>query len=236
MGELEDAFGPGQVLEPVLAQVLDRGAAGKGVLICDPSLAGADAATTAKVLAAAIRKVGFDLVIAGVESTDGSTGVVPQMVAASVLGMSGLACLSFNGNKLLTTGGGGMVVTNDEQIAKRAQYLSTQAKDDPIRYVHEEIGFNYRLTNVQAAIGVAQMERIDMFLQTKRAIAERYGLQKSVAPVRGMRALRKRDMVHNDYVPAMEIDPETYEVRADGMLLTCEAAQVLPMAQRYFLF
>ena len=67
-------------------------------------------------------------------------------------------------------------------------------------------------------------------------VAARYGLQKTVVPVRGIRALRKRDMVHNDYVPNMEIDPETYEVRADGMLLTCDAAQVLPMAQRYFLF
>ena len=106
------------------------------------------------------------------------------------VGMSGLACLSFNGNKLLTTGGGGMVVTNDEQIAKRAQYLSTQAKDDPIRYVHEEIGFNYRLTNVQAAIGVAQMERIDMFLQTKRAIAERYA--RGLANIPGVTLPRQR--------------------------------------------
>src|SRR5438045_3298303 len=67
-------------------------------------------------------------------------------------------------------------------------------------------------------------------------VAARSGLQKTVVAVRGIRALRKRDMVHNDYVPHMEIDPETYEVRADGMLLTCDAAQVLPMAQRYFLF
>jgi urease subunit alpha len=64
----------------------------------------------------------------------------------------------------------------------------------------------------------------------------RYELQKSLVAVRGIRGLRKRDMVHNDYLPNMEIDAETYEVRADGTLLTCEAADVLPMAQRYFLF
>jgi len=61
-------------------------------------------------------------------------------------------------------------------------------------------------------------------------------LSKRLEPVRNVRTLRKRDMIHNDYQPHMEIDPETYEVRADGKLLTCEPATVLPMAQRYFLF
>jgi perosamine synthetase len=85
-----------------------------------------------------------------------------------------VGCLSFNGNKLLTTGGGGMLVTDDETLAQRARYLSTQAKDDPIRYVHEEIGFNYRLSNVHAAIGVGQMEQLDGFLASKHRIAARY--------------------------------------------------------------
>jgi urease subunit alpha len=61
-------------------------------------------------------------------------------------------------------------------------------------------------------------------------------LEKRIEPVRNTRTLRKADMVHNDYQPRMEVDPETYEVRADGKLLTCEPAAVLPMAQRYFLF
>lgn len=67
-------------------------------------------------------------------------------------------------------------------------------------------------------------------------IAARLGLAKTVIPVRAMRHLRKSDMVHNGATPHMEVDPETYEVRADGQLLVCEAAAVLPMAQRYFLF
>ncbi len=67
-------------------------------------------------------------------------------------------------------------------------------------------------------------------------IAETLKLNKPVAAVRGMRQLRKSDMIHNGYAPTMEVDPETYEVRADGLLLTCEPAKVLPMAQRYFLF
>ncbi len=67
-------------------------------------------------------------------------------------------------------------------------------------------------------------------------IADTLKLNKPVAAVRGMRQLRKSDMIHNGYAPTMEVDPETYEVRADGLLLTCEPAKVLPMAQRYFLF
>ena len=70
----------------------------------------------------------------------------------------------------------------------------------------------------------------------KAGIAKRFGLSRRLAPVSGIRKLSKRQMVHNDYLPRMEIDPETYEVRADGQLLTCEPATVLPMAQRYFLF
>jgi urease subunit alpha len=67
-------------------------------------------------------------------------------------------------------------------------------------------------------------------------VAARLGLRKMTAAVRGCRGLRKSAMIHNDYCPRMEVDAETYEVRADGQLLTCEPAHVLPMAQRYFLF
>lgn len=85
-----------------------------------------------------------------------------------------IACYSFNGNKLITTGGGGMIVTNDDTVAKRARYLTTQAKDDPIEYVHGAVGFNYRLTNIQAAMGVAQMEQLDLYIERKRANAALY--------------------------------------------------------------
>jgi len=79
-----------------------------------------------------------------------------------------VGCFSFNGNKIITTGGGGMLVTNDESLAKRARHLTTQAKSDPFEYDHDEIGFNYRLTNIQAAMGVAQMEKLDDFIFLKR--------------------------------------------------------------------
>lgn len=85
-----------------------------------------------------------------------------------------IACFSFNGNKIITTGGGGAIVTSNPEWANRAKYLTTQAKDDPIEYVHNEIGYNYRLTNIQAALGCAQIERLDHYIETKRAIANRY--------------------------------------------------------------
>ncbi|MDA2927291.1 DegT/DnrJ/EryC1/StrS family aminotransferase, partial [Acidobacteria bacterium AH-259-G07] len=85
-----------------------------------------------------------------------------------------LGCFSFNGNKVITTGGGGMIVTDDPELAGRAKHLTTQARLPELEYRHDEIGFNYGLTNVQAALGVAQLEQLTMFLEKKRAIVSRY--------------------------------------------------------------
>lgn len=76
--------------------------------------------------------------------------------------------LSFNGNKIMTTGGGGMVVSNDEMAVEHIRYLSQQAKDDAVYFVHEEYGYNYRMTNLQAALGLAQLEELETFLESKR--------------------------------------------------------------------
>lgn len=81
---------------------------------------------------------------------------------------------SFNGNKIVTCGGGGMLVTDDADAAARARHLINQAKADPVRYVHDEIGFNYRMTNVVAAIGTAQMEKLPGFIAARRANQQRY--------------------------------------------------------------
>lgn len=85
-----------------------------------------------------------------------------------------MSVFSFNGNKIITTGGGGVIVTNDEHHAKRAKHLSTQSKVNPETYYHDEIGFNYRLVNILAAIGVAQMEQLDSFIQKKKSIDHYY--------------------------------------------------------------
>lgn len=85
-----------------------------------------------------------------------------------------IGCFSFNGNKIVTTGGGGMMVTDNDEWAQKARYLTTQAKDDPIEYVHGEVGYNYRLPNLLAAVGCAQMEQLDVYVASKRKIAARY--------------------------------------------------------------
>jgi len=81
-----------------------------------------------------------------------------------------MGTFSYNGNKIITTGGGGMIVTDDEALAKKAKHLTTQAKSDPFEYIHDEIGYNYRLVNVAAAMGVAQMELLPSFIQRKKEI------------------------------------------------------------------
>lgn len=86
-----------------------------------------------------------------------------------------IGILSFNGNKIITTGGGGMIVTDDEAIAKRARHVTTTAKvPHPWEFAHDEIGYNYRMPNVNAAIGCAQMENLTKYLENKRELAQTY--------------------------------------------------------------
>lgn len=85
-----------------------------------------------------------------------------------------VGCFSFNGNKIATTGGGGMIVTDDDALAARARHLTTQAKVPDVGYLHDEVGYNYRLTNLAAGLGLAQLERLDEFVAAKHRIAARY--------------------------------------------------------------
>ena len=85
-----------------------------------------------------------------------------------------ITCTSFNGNKIMTTGGGGALLTNCQSTAERAKHLSTTAKTDDIEFDHDQVGYNYRLTNTAAALGVGQLEQLDFFLQRKQKIATRY--------------------------------------------------------------
>lgn len=105
---------------------------------------------------------------------------------------------SFNGNKIITTGGGGMIVSNNEEILKRAKYLSTQAKDDTANFLHNEVGYNYRLTNLQAALGVAQLEQLEQFILVKK---DNYELYKSNinGKIGGLKILDFRDDIRPNY-------------------------------------
>lgn len=106
-----------------------------------------------------------------IEDAAGAIGSIYKGRPAA--GLADLATLSFNGNKLITAGGGGVILTDDQQQAARARHLSSQARVGS-RYQHDAIGYNYRMTNVNAAIGLAQVERLDEMIAIKRAIASRY--------------------------------------------------------------
>ncbi|MBM6717657.1 LegC family aminotransferase [Gemmiger formicilis] len=88
--------------------------------------------------------------------------------------MGDVGCYSFNGNKIITTGAGGMLVSNHPDWAEHAKHLSTQAKSDLLQFFHDEVGYNYRMTNVQACLGLAQLERLEDFIATKIARYNQY--------------------------------------------------------------
>ena len=85
-----------------------------------------------------------------------------------------IGCFSFNGNKIISTGGGGMIVSDNSEHLKRAKHLTTTAKRDASTYFHDEVGYNYRLVNVLAALGVAQLEQLDGFIASKLDTASYY--------------------------------------------------------------
>jgi perosamine synthetase len=120
-----------------------------------------------------------------------------------------IACFSFNGNKTVTAGGGGMLVAQDAALAARARYLAAQAKDDPVEYVHREIGFNYALSSLQAAVGAAQLERLDAFVARKREISQRYAAAFAGTP--GLSSAAEATWASSScWLSALRIDAERF--------------------------
>jgi len=142
-----------------------------------------------------------------IEDTAESLGALYK--GRPVGGLGDFGCFSFNGNKIITAGGGGMLVTADADRARRARYLTTQAKDDPIEYIHNEVGYNYRLTNLQAAVGCAQLEQLPAYLQAKRAIAERY--RQALADLPGITPMAEAPYAHSAFwMYTVLIDPDQF--------------------------
>lgn len=109
-----------------------------------------------------------------VEDAAESLGSFYQGQHTGTFGVSGV--LSFNGNKIITTGGGGMILCQDKAKAEYARHITTQAKvNHPWAFIHDEVGYNYRLPNLNAALGVAQMQQLEMMLEQKRKLHEQYG-------------------------------------------------------------
>lgn len=101
---------------------------------------------------------------------------------------------SFNGNKIISTGGGGMIITNNTELAMKAKHITTTAKTDPLHYYHDEIGYNYRLVNILAAIGVGQMENFTEILEKKKHITSIYKSElKEIEHIKFQQSLKNSD-------------------------------------------
>lgn len=132
--------------------------------------------------------------LAVVEDATEALGTTYKGISAGKF--SPLACFSFNGNKIISTGGGGVIVSDDEALAKHAKHLTTTAKASADEYFHDEVGYNYRLVNVLAAIGVGQMELLPSFIKRKKECVDYY--KKELAGVADIRFQQELPEVHTN--------------------------------------
>lgn len=177
-----------------------------------------------------ILEVARDFGLPVLEDASEAMGVRYRGHAAGHLGR--IACFSFNGNKIVTTGGGGMIVTDDDDWAARARYLTTQAKDDPVEYVHGAVGYNYRLTNVLGALGLAQMEQLGEYVATKRRIAATYDAAFGNVP--GLTPLRQpEDAFSTFWMYTLRVDAGRFGLGSRELLrrLEEEGIQTRPLWQ-----
>lgn len=124
---------------------------------------------------------------------------------------------SFNANKIITTGGGGMVVSNNKELLNKVEFLSIQAKTDPLYFIHDEVGYNYRMTNIQAAFGVDQIDRLEGFIETK---IKNYNLYKeAIENIEGLTLLPFRpDTRANHWFYSVMVDKDKYGIDRDELL------------------
>jgi dTDP-4-amino-4,6-dideoxygalactose transaminase len=135
------------------------------------------------------------------------------------------AILSFNGNKVISTSGGGALLTDDERFAERVRYLSTQARQPVAHYEHIEIGYNYRLSNVLAALGLAQLERLEEMLARRRRLRE--GYSRLFADTEGVKIFQKEcDAEDNCWLTAILVDSVAAEWKPEELSAMLTAADV----------
>lgn len=130
------------------------------------------------------------------------------------------AVLSFNGNKIMTTSGGGMLVSDDAKLVSRARYLSTQARQPAPWYEHTEMGFNYRMSNILAALGIGQLSRLDDMIARRRAHRDRY--EEALADIVGVRVLSRGDGLSdaedNCWLTSVVLDPNKVSATPDQVV------------------
>jgi dTDP-4-amino-4,6-dideoxygalactose transaminase len=143
--------------------------------------------------------------------------------AAGKFGVMGL--FSFNGNKIITTSGGGMLVSDNEEHIRRAKYLSTQARDPAPHYQHSQIGYNYRLSNILAAIGRGQLARLDAKMERRKEINSYY--RKSLDDLPGIEFMPIADYGKPNYwLTVILINPDNFGVDREAVRLALEAENI----------
>ena len=132
--------------------------------------------------------------------------------------MGDIGVYSFNANKILTTGGGGMVVSKNKEMLNKVRFLSVQAKTDPLYFIHDEIGYNYRMLNLQAALGTDQIDRLESFVETK---IKNYNLYKEgIADIDGIEIMPFKNGIRPNYwFYSLLIDKDIYGLNKDELLL-----------------
>ena len=128
-----------------------------------------------------------------------------------------IGVLSFNANKIITTGGGGMVVGDNEELVEKVRFLSSQAKKDTLYFIHDEIGYNYRMLNLQAALGTSQIDQLESFIETK---IKNYKIYKEeLEKIEGLEILPfVKGIRANHWFYSLKIDKEKYGIGRDELL------------------
>ena len=128
-----------------------------------------------------------------------------------------IGVLSFNANKIITTGGGGMVVGDNEELVEKVRFLSSQAKKDTLYFIHDEIGYNYRMLNLQAALGTSQIDQLESFIETKIKNYEIY--KEELEKMEGLEILPFVEGIRaNHWFYSLKIDKEKYGIGRDELL------------------
>ncbi|MFS1511154.1 LegC family aminotransferase [Chengkuizengella sp. SCS-71B] len=132
---------------------------------------------------------------------------------------------SFNANKIITTGGGGMVVSDDQQLIDRITKLSLQAKNDSVYFIHDEVGYNYRMTNIQAAFGISQIDKLNSFIHTK---VENYNIYKeAIEEIDGLVLLKFREDTRSNYwFYSIIVNKKIYGINRDELLTKLNANNI----------
>lgn len=140
-------------------------------------------------------------------------------------GFGRVGVFSFNGNKIITTSGGGMLVSDDADLVRRARFLATQAREPAPHYEHRAIGFNYRLSNLLAALGRAQLAKLDERVRARLRIRARY--REGLGDLPGLTFMPEPDWgTSNGWLTCVEIDPEAFGADREAVRLHLEAHDI----------